>query len=545
MPRPSSCHAPTHPSIHCRSSSHPALPRAPAPALPLAPPSPAAQNQLEFPPEQAGALSPECLDLLSRMLRTNPAERFTMGDIQRHVWFTTALPEGAGLMNDLFLAEEAVSLSTQSQSQIEQLVALASRLDDMPPTRVQLPSAAARMAAGAPPLPPQGVARPGAPPQQTHSAGGPLGHHLGHPGGTQVPVGTTSAGMVPVQGVGLGLGGGPLQQRGSVNMVGGSPAPYHGGAGPAYSDGMHPQQQQQQQPQYSGGGVSQQGPYSDGAVAQQQPVLFGHAGGQQQQQQQQQLGRAGLGAGGVSSVLGMIPDLDAMIMNMPETDLLQAATIDLRPHQLQQLQQQQLALQQQQQQQQQQQAAQDALSGGSAGGGGSGGSMGPPQSRLPPHMARPFVNSISSCAPGSVIMTGPGGLPFGGSSLLDPSTSSFLVSPSTMLPAGPSGMAGPGGVGLAPLAPPQAQGGGAAAGLGAAGARGGEQGGPQQPPTPPTPPAAGVVDVAPFLYEGNDDELPTIGSVSAVMPKFDWCALLLGGLAAETQRRGARSGACT
>jgi serine/threonine protein kinase len=49
-------------------------------------------------------LSRDCVDLLSRMLKTNPAQRSTMPEIQRHPWFQTALPEGAIIMNDMFLA---------------------------------------------------------------------------------------------------------------------------------------------------------------------------------------------------------------------------------------------------------------------------------------------------------------------------------------------------------------------------------------------------------------------------------------------------------
>ncbi|KAL6752911.1 kinase-like domain-containing protein [Haematococcus lacustris] len=57
------------------------------------------QDEMEFPSELVSSLSPECLDLLRRMLKTRPGQRATMSDIQNHPWFRTALPEGANLMN--------------------------------------------------------------------------------------------------------------------------------------------------------------------------------------------------------------------------------------------------------------------------------------------------------------------------------------------------------------------------------------------------------------------------------------------------------------
>lgn len=52
------------------------------------------QCQIDFPLDTlpAPGLSADCVDLLSRMLKTNPSQRYTMPDIQRHPWFTSALP---------------------------------------------------------------------------------------------------------------------------------------------------------------------------------------------------------------------------------------------------------------------------------------------------------------------------------------------------------------------------------------------------------------------------------------------------------------------
>lgn len=49
--------------------------------------------------------SPECRDLLHRILVADPAVRISLADIQRHPWFLAELPEGCQDMNARLLEE--------------------------------------------------------------------------------------------------------------------------------------------------------------------------------------------------------------------------------------------------------------------------------------------------------------------------------------------------------------------------------------------------------------------------------------------------------
>lgn len=62
-------------------------------------------------------LSPECLDLLGRMLVKDPAQRLTMEGVMGHPWFTTNLPEKALHMNEERVGKEDYS-SVQSLEDI-------------------------------------------------------------------------------------------------------------------------------------------------------------------------------------------------------------------------------------------------------------------------------------------------------------------------------------------------------------------------------------------------------------------------------------------
>lgn len=50
-------------------------------------------------------VSPECRDLLHRILVADPATRISLADIQRHPWFLAELPEGCQDMNARLLEE--------------------------------------------------------------------------------------------------------------------------------------------------------------------------------------------------------------------------------------------------------------------------------------------------------------------------------------------------------------------------------------------------------------------------------------------------------
>ncbi|KIY95352.1 hypothetical protein MNEG_12611 [Monoraphidium neglectum] len=90
-----------------------------------------AREEFSMLPHEAGAISPECADLLLRMLQTRPALRLTMSAIQVHPWFRTGLPEGAGVMNTLILRDDAAVIPRQSPDEIRLLVKQASHLDPM------------------------------------------------------------------------------------------------------------------------------------------------------------------------------------------------------------------------------------------------------------------------------------------------------------------------------------------------------------------------------------------------------------------------------
>ncbi|GBF97768.1 sulfur stress regulator [Raphidocelis subcapitata] len=80
-------------------------------------------------PAEAATISPECVDMLVRMLQTNPAMRITMTAIQVHPWFKCGLPDGAGVMNTVILREEAGMVLRQSPSDLRALVQQAAQLD--------------------------------------------------------------------------------------------------------------------------------------------------------------------------------------------------------------------------------------------------------------------------------------------------------------------------------------------------------------------------------------------------------------------------------
>ena len=48
-------------------------------------------------------VSPECADLLTRLLVADPAGRLSMEDIKGHPWFNHELPPGAQEMNEYYL----------------------------------------------------------------------------------------------------------------------------------------------------------------------------------------------------------------------------------------------------------------------------------------------------------------------------------------------------------------------------------------------------------------------------------------------------------
>ena len=50
-------------------------------------------------------VTPECQDLLSKILAADPEQRITLSEVQKHPWFTKELPPGVAEMNDRLLSD--------------------------------------------------------------------------------------------------------------------------------------------------------------------------------------------------------------------------------------------------------------------------------------------------------------------------------------------------------------------------------------------------------------------------------------------------------
>jgi len=69
------------------------------------------------------ALTPDCRDLLHRMLLPDPSERIKIPEILRHPWFIANLPPRATAMNDRYLAATEAAPGAQSQEAIHAVIA--------------------------------------------------------------------------------------------------------------------------------------------------------------------------------------------------------------------------------------------------------------------------------------------------------------------------------------------------------------------------------------------------------------------------------------
>jgi hypothetical protein len=85
----------------------------------------------EFAPlssDERSVVSDECLDLVTRLLQTDPRQRAGMAEVLAHPWFRRGLPEGAADMNATVLAEERLrGGGRQAPEELERLVAEAAR----------------------------------------------------------------------------------------------------------------------------------------------------------------------------------------------------------------------------------------------------------------------------------------------------------------------------------------------------------------------------------------------------------------------------------
>lgn len=71
-------------------------------------------------------VSPDCLDILTKVLVAEPAQRLGMDDIKTHRWFLTGLPPGALDMNEFLL--KGMEPQTSCQRQVDALVDQAQRM---------------------------------------------------------------------------------------------------------------------------------------------------------------------------------------------------------------------------------------------------------------------------------------------------------------------------------------------------------------------------------------------------------------------------------
>jgi hypothetical protein len=85
----------------------------------------------EFAPlsaEERASVSGECLDLVTRLLQTDPRQRAGLAEAQAHPWFRRGLPEGAAVMNATVLAEERLRGGPrQRPEELERMVAEAAQ----------------------------------------------------------------------------------------------------------------------------------------------------------------------------------------------------------------------------------------------------------------------------------------------------------------------------------------------------------------------------------------------------------------------------------
>lgn len=71
--------------------------------------------KVEYALPSHAVVTPECQDLLSKILACDPAQRITLAEVQRHPWFTKELPPGVAEMNDRLLSDPSYYHSMPTQ----------------------------------------------------------------------------------------------------------------------------------------------------------------------------------------------------------------------------------------------------------------------------------------------------------------------------------------------------------------------------------------------------------------------------------------------
>ena len=71
--------------------------------------------KVEYALPSHAVVTPECQDLLSKILAGDPAQRITLGEVQKHPWYTQELPPGVAEMNDRLLSDPTYYHSAPTQ----------------------------------------------------------------------------------------------------------------------------------------------------------------------------------------------------------------------------------------------------------------------------------------------------------------------------------------------------------------------------------------------------------------------------------------------
>lgn len=70
---------------------------------------------MEYALPSHAVVTPECQDLLSKILAGDPAQRITLSEVQKHPWYTKELPPGVAEMNDRLLSDPSYYQTAPTQ----------------------------------------------------------------------------------------------------------------------------------------------------------------------------------------------------------------------------------------------------------------------------------------------------------------------------------------------------------------------------------------------------------------------------------------------
>ncbi len=84
--------------------------------------------KVEYALPSHAVVTPECQDLLSKILAADPAQRITLSEVQKHPWYTKELPPGVAEMNDRLLSDPTYYHSAPTQVCLRLHMCLPSRL---------------------------------------------------------------------------------------------------------------------------------------------------------------------------------------------------------------------------------------------------------------------------------------------------------------------------------------------------------------------------------------------------------------------------------